>query len=383
MQYRKMKKSGVDVSVLGLGCMRFPTLDGNKDGLNVDEGQAINMVRTAIDNGVNYIDTAYVYHGGRSESIVGKALKKGYRNKTYLATKSPVFMMKKKEDFDRFLDEQLKRLGTDHIDFYLLHALNEARWKHLIEPLELLHQAEQAKNAGKIVHLGFSFHDKLEAFYPMVDAHNWDFCQIQLNYMDEEEQAGLKGLRYIADKGLDVIIMEPLKGGRLAGLTPGALAEMEKSGMDRTPVQLALDYLWDKPDIHCLLSGASSMEQLMQNIAYANKAQANSLTETDIAVIAKVRQALEAANNVSCTGCGYCMPCPHGVDIPKNFTIYNDVPRYETPHLAKGDFHFMKAQDARKIAGNCKDCGQCLDKCPQSLPIAELLKKAQAVFDTL
>ena len=285
MQYRKFGKTDVQVSALGFGCMRFACL---ADG-TIDEKQAINQLRTAIDNGVNYLDTAYVYHDGKSEVVLGKALKDGYREKIYIADKLPTWNVTVYEDFEKLLDEQLERLQVEFIDFYLIHALNKDSFKKVTD-LGIYKFIDKALKDGKIKHIGFSFHDDIKTFKKIVDDYTWEFCQIQLNYMDEFNQAGVEGLNYAAAKGLAVVIMEPLLGGKLANVPPEPIIELWKqSEKKRTPAEWALTWLWDKPEVSLILSGMNSMEQLTENISTASAIIPNSLSEKEKEIIKKVR----------------------------------------------------------------------------------------------
>lgn len=309
------------VSALGFGCMRLPTTDGDPNSGAFDETEAIRMIRHGINNGINYIDTAYYYHSGQSESLVGKALKDGYRGKTYLATKSPVFSLKKESDFERILEEQLARLQTDDIDFYLLHALNLDTWNNVVLKYDLLSKMEQAKAEGKIRHIGFSFHDSYEAFQTIVDGYgHWDFCQIQLNYIDITHQAGIKGLEYAASKGLGVVVMEPLLGGKLAAPTKTVAAELSP---EKSPVEWALDFLWNRPEVSLLLSGMHTFQQVEDNLTYASRSSVGMLSEENLSMLARAKKVYDTMALVSCTKCSYCMPCPFGLDIPKIFEAYN------------------------------------------------------------
>lgn len=366
MQYRKFGRCDFELSALGFGCMRFPTENGK-----VNEKEAINMIRYAIDNGVNYIDTAYPYHNGNSELIVGKALKDGYRDKVKLATKSPVWLVEKQDDFDKYLNEQLDKLNTDHIDMYLFHALSKERWEKL-KSLKFYEFVERAIKDGKIKYIGFSFHDDIDTFKEIVDSYNWTFCQIQYNYMDEYHQAGVEGLKYAANKGLAVIVMEPLKGGKLAKEPPKEINEIWKSSNTKnTPVELALKWIWNQPEVSLVLSGMSSMEQLKGNIKAASEAKVNSLTSEELNLIDLVKKKYIDLTKVNCTSCKYCMPCPVGVDIPRNFSLYNDAFVYND--LANCSKNYSGLEEKAK-ASSCVECGKCEEACPQHIPIREMLK---------
>lgn len=368
MKYRKMGKLDVTVSVLGFGAMRLPTLGTESQ---IDEPKAIEMIRYAIDHGVNYVDTAYGYHGGQSEIVVGKALKDGYRDKTYLATKLPVWFVNKKEDMDRLLNEQLKKLDTDHIDFYLLHALNKDSWQKMYN-LGAIEWGERMKEKGLIRYFGFSFHDDLETFKKIIDAHDWDFCQIQYNYMDIDYQAGKEGLEYAGKKGIGVIVMEPLRGGRLARPPKDVMELMEKYPTKRSPVELALLWVWNHKEVSLALSGMSTLDQVKENLEIADKAEVNILSKEDLEFIEKLRLAFLGRKAIDCTQCRYCMPCPYGVDIPRNFYIYNEGVRYDDWGAPRWEYN--NAMKPEERAGNCKKCGECETKCPQGLAIRDLLE---------
>lgn len=375
MQYRKFGKTGISVSALGFGCMRFPVIDGDNSKINEDE--AIKMVRYAIDNGVNYIDTAYPYHGKNSELVVGRALRDGYREKVYLATKSPVWLVKTYDDFNQYLNEQLEKLQTDHIDFYLLHALDKERWGKLKE-LNFEKFLDEAIKDGRIRYAGFSFHDELPIFKEIVDAYDWTFCQIQYNFMDQNYQAGKEGLKYAADKGLAVVIMEPLRGGKLVVNPPDVIKKLWNSAdVKRTPAQWALKWLWNQPEISVVLSGMSTMEQVIENVntASAEDSVPNAFTEKELALVEQVREKYLSLTKVNCTGCAYCMPCPFGVDIPRNFTLYNNVYMYND---FEGSISRYSALEEK--ASKCKECGKCETVCPQSLAIRAYLKDVHAAL---
>jgi len=369
MQYRDFGKTGEKVSALGFGCMRLPTR-GNLTH-SIDEQEATRIVRDGIDNGINYIDTAFFYHNGKSEGFVGKALQDGYRNKVLLATKSPFGGFKFGFEFDKILDTQLKRLQTDCIDMYLLHAANLKSWQNSALKFDLLSKMEKARAAGKIRYIGFSFHDNFEAFQTILNGYDgWDFCQIQYNYVDIDRQAGTKGLELAAQKGLGVIVMEPLLGGKLANPTENLKAALP-AGI--SPVQAAFDFIWDRPEVSLLLSGMSNAEQVRQNLQYASESRIGKLTEAQKPCFEKAKTVFETAARVSCTRCEYCTPCPKKVEIPEIFAQYNKS--VQDKNAAKKAY--------KKIKGgvqNCVGCGKCEEKCPQQLPIRAKLKEADAFF---
>jgi len=374
MEYRKFSKFDKPVSLFGIGCMRFPMI--RTDGRSVvDEEQSIQMIRYGIDHGVNYIDTAYPYHNGESELIVGKALKNGYRDRTYLATKSPVWHVKKYDDLERFLDEQLKKLQTDRIDFYLLHALDKSRWDSLMK-LNVLDFMEKAKAKGKIKYICFSFHDNYKTFKEIIDAYDWDMCQIQMNIMDMDEQATVDGLKYAGDKNIPVVIMEPLKGGKLANNVPDEVKQIyESSKIERTPVEWAFRWLYNFPQVAVILSGVSSMEQLKDNLRIFENAKANCMDENELAIIEQVRQAYLKKIKIPCTGCEYCLPCPQGVSIPGIFDLVNSAYMYTSEKDSKNHYRIFNINNGND-ASKCVECGQCESVCPQSIPIIQRLKES-------
>ena len=367
MQYRKFGKMDVEVSALGFGTMRLPV---NEDG-SIREEEAIRMIRDAIDHGVNYVDTAYPYHNRMSEVLTGKALQDGYREKVYLATKLPMWAMNSEEDFDRILNEQLEKLQTDHIDFYLFHALNRERYEKQVVGMNLLAKAEAAKAAGKIRHIGFSFHDDFAAFKEIVDGYDWEFCQIQYNYINTNYQAGTEGLRYAAEKGLGVVIMEPLLGGKLANPPQPVQDVLPK---DRTPVEWAFDFLWNQPEVSLLLSGMSTHQQAEDNWQYAEKAAVGMLTDADVEMLKQAKAAYDSLALVPCTNCKYCMPCPFGLWIPKLFEIYNEVPYISAEHAAKS----YAGQEVKADA--CRKCHRCEQYCPQNIKISERMTEIAEFF---
>lgn len=367
MEYRNMGNAGIRVSPLGFGCMRLPERDGK-----IDRERAIAMIRWAIDNGLNYVDTAYPYHGGDSENLVGEALKDGYRERVSLATKLPVYKLEKAEDFDTLLDEQLRKLQTDHVDFYLLHAVNRERWEKTILPLGILDKLLAAKQDGRVRHIGFSFHDELELFKEMLDHWDqWDFCQIQLNYVDRKHQAGIDGLEYAAAKGLGVVIMEPLRGGYLANLPENVAKLLGTSG--KSAVEMALDFLWDRPEVSVVLSGMSTEEQVQQNVAYAHRAKIGMLTPEDKTLLEKAEASLRAYAEIPCTGCNYCSVCPQGIAIPQIFSAYNQC--QVKMNLGYGKKLYREAKEVGALADACTGCGTCQSQCPQNLPISQWMPK--------
>jgi len=376
MQYRKFGSLDFKVSALGFGAMRLPTIGGDES--KIDEAMAIKMIRYAIDNGVNYVDTAYPYHRGNSEILVGKALKDGYREKTKLATKLPVWAINSKEDMDRILLEQLKKLDIDYIDFYLLHGIGRDRWEKMYN-LGVLDWAEKVIGKGYIKYIGFSFHDDLDAFKKIVDAYNWTFCQIQYNYMDINSQAGQEGLKYAASKGLAVVIMEPLRGGRLANPPEKVIDVFNSAPIKKSPVARALQWLWNQPEVSTVLSGMSTFEQVKENIEIASKSGTNTLTSQELYIIEKARDTYLGIKAIDCTQCGYCMPCPNGVDIPGNFSLYNEGVRYND--FGGPRWHYLNDLKEEERASSCIKCGVCETKCPQKLPIGDLLDMVKAKFE--
>jgi predicted aldo/keto reductase-like oxidoreductase len=381
MQYRKMPKNGDALSVLGFGCMRLPL----KDGV-IDEARAIRQIRGAIDQGVNYLDTAWPYHAGESEVLLGKALRDGYRSRIKLATKLPSWMIKSRADMDRFLAAQLKKLETDHIDYYLLHSLDGASWDNL-ERLGVLEFLDQAKKDGRIVNAGFSFHGLAGDFTRIVDAYSWVFCQIQYNFLDQTYQAGTAGLEHAAAKGLGVIVMEPLRGGNLGLSTPpdaiGAI--WNEARVRRTPAEWALRWVWNRPEVTVILSGMNEESHIRENIALADTAQANALTQEELDLVERVSQTYRELMKVGCTGCGYCMPCPAHVTIPICFEEYNRLHMFGAVEAGKFRYALRMSGDLVDgrpgYASQCVTCGACLEKCPQHIPIPDFLAQIAAELE--
>ena len=376
MKYRDFGKTGVKVSVLGFGCMRLPLLEGT-DG-EVDFELSREMIRYGIDNGINYIDTAWPYHNGQSEDITGRSLADGYREKVYLATKLPIWLVNSREDMDSFLDKQLARLGTDYIDFYLIHSLKKGAWEKMVD-LGLFDFMDKAKASGRIKHIGFSYHDELPLFKEIVDAYDWEFCQIQYNFMDTEYQAGLEGLEYAAGKGLGIIIMEPLRGGSFLKNIPDDIRAIWDSSPEvKSPADAALRYIWDHPAVCTVLSGMSEMKHVTENLASADRADANALSAAELSVIEKVREVYKSRIIASCTNCKYCMPCPSGVDIPENLTVLNNTSIYNSVEQFR--FGYKNFFDDEKKADKCTECGQCEEICPQHINIIECLKQLDGMM---
>lgn len=380
MQYRTMP-NGDSLSVLGFGCMRFPMQDGK-----IDEARAIRQIRSAIDRGVNYLDTAWPYHGGESEIIVGKALKDGYRDKVKLATKLPSWLIESPADLDRFLDAQLKKLGTDRIDYYLVHALDGSSWDKMVGHgvAEFL---DRAKADGRIVNAGFSFHGLAPDFTRIVDGYPWVFCQIQFNYLDQQFQAGAEGLYYAAERGLGVIVMEPLRGGNLGLPVPPAAVQAiwDEAALRRTPVDWALSWVLNHPEVTLLLSGMNEEAHIEENLAIAEKALPGCLSAEELALVERVGEAYQGLMKVSCTGCGYCMPCPVGVDIPGSFDCFNKSHMFGNVQEARFIYALRMSNELLRstpaYASNCISCGACLDKCPQQIRIPELLAEVAAELE--
>ena len=371
MNYRRFGGLDWEVSALGFGAMRLPVIENDQSKIN--EPEAIKMIRYAVDHGVNYIDTAYGYHQGESERLVGRALNDGYRDKIRLATKLPAGEVNSGADFDRVLNEQLKRLGTDHIDFYLLHGLNKANWIKLRD-LEVLKWAEGAITEGRINYLGFSFHDDLAVFKEIIDAHDkWTFCQIQYNFMDLEYQAGTEGLKYAAEKGLAVVVMEPLRGGQLSKEPPEQATELwENAAVNRTPADWALQWVWNQPEVSTALSGMSTIEHVVENVKSAAGSGVGTLTDEELALISQVKEVYQNLSPIPCTDCKYCLPCPSGVSIPRIFDLYNEGYIYGDHRRSR---YFYRQLPKEEQADCCEECEECMDACPQDFPIPEWLEK--------
>ncbi|MFC2079135.1 aldo/keto reductase [Candidatus Bipolaricaulota bacterium] len=377
MQYRTFGKLDWQPAALGFGAMRLPILGearlSDMSG-DVNDQLALRVISQALDGGINYIDTAYDYHGGKSERIVGRCLKNGYRDKVKLATKLPSWKIESQGQCDQILDEQLAKLQTDHIDFYLFHALNQRNWNN-IQKHQALEWAERALSDGRIRHLGFSFHDELPLFKEIVDAFDWTFCQIQHNYMDVEYQAGTDGLRYAAAKGLAIVIMEPLRGGALTQPAPEPIKALwEAAPIERTQADWGLQWLWNQPEISLVLSGMSTQQHVQENLASAARSGVGTLTQNELHLIGRIAAAYRELTPISCTECGYCQPCPSGVAIPHAFRLYNEAQMYNDPVRSRGFYN--DHTPAQRRADQCTECGQCESLCPQQIKVIDWLKKA-------
>jgi len=383
MQYRIMPKTNDKLSVLGFGCMRLPTVAGGENSGLIDRKKALELLWGAIDKGVNYLDTAYPYHMGASESFLGEhVLKNGYREKVKVATKLPTFLVKRQEDMMKFFERQRKKLNLEQIDYYLLHALNGQTWERLLT-FDVMEFMDFLKREGKISRIGFSFHGTPEDFRKIIDSYAWDFCQVQLNILDEFYQAGINGVRYAASKGIGVIIMEPLRGGTLVNNIPKEIKKIwDSAPVRRTPADWALRWLWNNPDIQVVLSGMSSPEQVDENVRSAEDSLPGSLSPEELGIIQKVKDKYHELLRVRCTGCRYCMPCPAGIDIPYAFQALNSY--YLTRKKIGVKVHYMNSIVGRKNqpwTSACLNCGNCESKCPQQIRIREEFKKVRKVLE--
>jgi predicted aldo/keto reductase-like oxidoreductase len=372
MQYRSFGVLDWQASALGFGVMRLPIIDG--DPGRIDEEAATEMVHYAIDHGVNYVDSAYGYHRGTSESFLGKALKGGYRERVRVATKMPCWLIKEPADFDKYLDEQLARLDDDHVDFYLLHSLGKDHWP-TVRDNDVFDWAERAMADGRIGHLGFSFHDTFELFREIIDYYDhWTMAQIQFNYMDEHHQAGTRGLQYAAEKGLAVVVMEPIRGGMLSRTPPRPILDLwEEAQATRSPAEWALRWVWNHPEVSVVLSGMSTMEHVVENVETAQTAQPGALTPKELALIGRVRDKYRELAPIPCTKCEYCLPCPNGVNIPRIFELFNEAIMYNDLRPSRMRYGWLSDQEK---ADACEACGNCEELCPQSIEIIEWLAKS-------
>lgn len=371
MQYREVPKNGDKLSILGYGCMRFPT---RMNAIN--EELAAQQLYSAIDRGVNYIDTAVPYHNGKSEPFLGKVLSKnGYRDKVKLATKLPHWSTNSKEEMDNALDKQLKQMQTDRIDYYLIHNLNGASWE-TAKQNGVIEFLDGALKSGKIINAGFSYHGAAEDFSKVVDDYDWTFCQIQYNFLDIQNQAGTQGLLYAASKNMAVIIMEPLRGGNLAKTPPPDVQKIwDKAEVKRPPVEWALRWIWNHPEVTVVLSGMNDDNHIDENLRMASTAEPNTFTEKELSLVDKATETFQKVMKVGCTGCQYCMPCPAGVNISACFEYYNSRHGFKDKQAR---FFYLGmlggvVSDKQALASQCVNCGKCVKECPQNLPVPELL----------
>ena len=376
MQYVPFGKPGFNVSRFGMGAMRLPMIPASDGKMMVDEDESIRMIRYGVDHGINYFDTAYLYHGGKSEITLGKALLDGYRERVKIATKLPSSMY---DDPQGCIDEQMSKLQVDHIDVYLLHGLNKSNWAEVKEK-KLLSFLDRLKSDGRITWAGFSFHDGVGLFKEIIDAYDWDIAQIQLNYVDVKLQAGVEGLKYAAAKGVPIAVMEPLKGGALTQNIPEEVQDIfDTAHVSRTPVEWALRWIANFPETTVVLSGVSSMEQLKENIGIFDEPLIDAITPEDAEIISRVKEIYDEKIKVGCTACGYCMPCPSGVSIPNVFRYYNSVAIGGDRESFRNSYDaFLTKQNAD--ASLCIECGECETACPQNLPIIRQLKDAHALL---
>jgi len=383
MRYRKLGKTNVDVSILGFGAMRLP-MEGNPDGMAgfdpnipIDEAHAGRIIEHALEEGINYYDTAYLYHGGKSETFLGKVLRP-HRSKVMIATKLPVWNIEKPDDFEKIFTEQLSKLNTDYIDFYLVHGLGSATWKKMKE-MDVLKFMDGLRSSGRIRFAGFSFHDEIKVFKEITDAYDWDMCQIQYNFYDQEYQAGKEGLDYAASRDIGVVVMEPLRGGKLVeNIPPDIQSLWDGAPVRKSPVEWAMRWVWNHRDVSTVLTGSSSLDQLKDHTRIVNDATPDSLSQEELNLINRVRDAYRKKLKVDCTGCGYCMPCPNGVNIPQNFQLYNDFYLFKGAEFNKFAYNRFMTPDQRASA--CIECLECIEKCPQKIEIPDELKKVHKVL---
>lgn len=374
MQYRQFGTTSWMASVLGFGCMRLPLK--SDDPAEIDQDRAREMILYAVDQGVNYLDTAYPYHRGQSEPFLGTLLSSDLRNRVKVATKLPCWKINHTEDFDRLLEEQLSRLQIEQIDFYLLHALKQESWQKMCR-LGVLPWLECVQQQGRIDRIGFSFHDDYPVFREILQTYqHWDFCQIQYNYMDVNYQAGRQGLQKAAELGLAVVIMEPIRGGRLVNPPHEVRRIWQEAPVERSPAEWALKWLWNQPEVSLVLSGMSTLDQVRENVAAAGNSGISTLSGQEREIIRRVREAYQSLSPIPCTGCGYCLPCPQGVEIPRIISIYHDMIMYHKPEYARREYLQVISPDSR--ADLCQACGECEQKCPQRIPISEWMLRIHA-----
>lgn len=382
MELRNLGSTGIKVSPLGIGMMRLP-LEGGGQGFTSSRGAdfaaGIELLRHAIDSGVNYLDTAFNYLHGESEKVVGKALADGYRDKVTIATKCPIWMLKEPGDFDSLLAKQMGRLGVDHIDVYLLHCVMQGDWRNKVLPTGAVESLVRAKEDGRVGAIGFSFHDTTDFFKEVVDYAPWDVCQMQLNYLDREFQGGLTAAEYAASKGMGVIAMEPLRGGHLVNVPSRVADVFHEANPDRTPIEWAFDFLWNRPEISLLLSGMTYKEQVDENVAYAERGHVGMLSDEELKVYDRAVEAFKSYDTIPCTGCNYCTGCPEGVTIPYNFQTYNQWVLSGDMDRARWEWEVSIPLNGAR-ANECTQCRTCVERCPQHIDIPTQLQRVTALF---
>jgi len=383
MRYRKIGKTNLEASILGFGAMRLPMV-GDPGGLAgfdpkipIDEARAEKIVQYALDKGVNYFDTAYVYHGGKSETFLGKILRP-VRTRVLIASKLPVWSIQKTEDFERLFQEQLGKLQTDYLDVYLIHGINGIIWEKM-KRLGALEFLDKLKADGRIRAAGFSFHDEIKVFKQIIDAYAWDVTQIQYNFYDQDYQAGREGLRYAAGRDIGVVVMEPLRGGKLVNKIPDEVQKIwDEAEVKRTPAEWGMRWVWNHPEAAVVLTGSSTFEQIKENIDIVKDAEPNSLTAVELALFDRAREVYRSKLKIDCTSCAYCMPCPNGVDIPSNFQLYNEI--FLSDDKEFSPFFYNNMMDKSQQGANCIECGECMEKCPQKIDIIKELKEAVKIL---
>ena len=386
MQYRQMPRGKDRLSALGFGCMRLPTYFGGVGSAAIDREKAAALVRGAIDQGVNYLDTAWPYHLGASESFLGDfVLTDGYREKVFLATKLPCFLIRKTEAMQNIFDKQLQKLNTDYIDYYLAHSLDATSWLSM-KALGIIGFMDKLKSEGKVRHMGFSFHGKKEDFMQIVDDYPWDFVQVQYNILDEHFQAGIEGIQYAAKKGMGVIVMEPMRGGTLVDKIPSEVKRIyEGSGYNRTAADWAFRWIYNNPDVTVVLSGMSTKAQVDENVQVASESLPNGMSDDELAIVKTVKETYHRLLTVGCTGCAYCMPCPAGIDIPGALKNLNN---YHMFKKSSAKFAHLRFAGVSTLDGKahwtsaCIDCGKCEDKCPQGVPVRKTFLQVQKELET-
>jgi predicted aldo/keto reductase-like oxidoreductase len=384
MRYRKLGKTNVDASVLGFGAMRMPMIgatgpmSGFDPNVKIDEVEATKMIHHALEQGINYFDTAYGYHAGQSETFVGKVLRE-HRSKVMIATKLPLWNLEKPEDLEKIFEEQLQKLQTDYLDVYLAHGLGVATWEKA-KKLGVLEFMDKLVSSGRIRFAGFSFHDELKVFKEIIDAYDWSVCQIQFNFYDQDYQAGREGLAYAVARNIGVVVMEPLRGGKVVDKIPPEIQTIwDSAPSKKSPVEWAMRWVWNFEGVSTVLTGSSSLAQLKDHTRFVKDASEDSLSPVELAVFDQVRAAYRKMLRIDCTGCGYCMKCPNGVNIPQSFSMYNDAYLFHSVEQNAFFYNSMLTPDEK--ASGCLDCQTCVEKCPQKINIPEELKKVRELFE--